>query len=430
MTRDALQCVPKWNQVILRQPELKRYNVMDTKEFKEIKNFTTDKLLSYLKTTNKRKNIERVNEVITNINSIECANDEDALDSIEKLVTYISVMQKAWLTNGQNSIRLAVLLAFLKTQITQLGHLKEMGCSAIYPEEIEVSRGSKWKNIGKIVLNKPNSYNNFALTYKYGLPDDVLDKIDYLSILYVTPGPHNPYGHSILQLGDQGYLHINTLNGRPQYLSPEMLPTHLKINKAEIAAIQNLPIRNLENAKVAIKKLSSKRWFWRGTHHNCLSFAQAIAIAGGVSFTELGCDHSTAKLPAHFYASKLDSVAKTNPTYLDNRFSGVYNRIVDDDSINLYIEHAKQSYKLTDQQARLYSLYRVQDELADNLSLLAINYGEGLNINPLLKLIGGLKCVNDNLKVIPSIVKKHDTRLFTKKLTQDEHKNRRLSFKK
>lgn len=402
---------------------------MKKNNFEIIKNFSIEKLDAYLKSTKKEKNASLVQDFKIDIKSIQCANDEDANTAIEHLTTTIVLMQKAWCASGKESMRLSMLLAYLKTQIVHLESLKRMGASAIFPEDIlTVPTGkqsglkNKIKTKFKSVLNLPNEDNNSAYVFKNNKDDEVitpiqkdygeidlhhLDKIlnqtAFLSIIHVTAGKHNPFGHSILQLGDQGFLHVNTLDGRPQFMTQEQFSIYLRQNQIQVAAIQHLPILDIDKAKGTIKELSTKQWFWRITHHNCLSFAQAIAIAGGVSYSELGCDHDTAKLPIFFYAAKLNSCSYVNPIYFDEKLFKQINTNMSEQFMKYYQEEAKGVYNLSDDQALLYARYREKDGLSEKMAYAtAVFYGDR-DVKKFFSAIGEIKNVVDTVKAFGSI---------------------------
>lgn len=128
---------------------------------------------------------------------------------------------------------------------------------------------------------------------------------DSLAIIYVHGGFYNRHGHSILKLGDQGYLHVNTLYGRPTYISSD---ANFNEQGGEILGVQELHLKYPQAAKNMLQKLVSERWFWQVSHHNCLTFIHKVAIAGGVSLAELGylsndpkLVHGTAKYPNRFF---------------------------------------------------------------------------------------------------------------------------------
>jgi hypothetical protein len=183
----------------------------------------------------------------------------------------------------------------------------------------------------KIILNKPQRFTNPAVENFPGLTRELLNKIDFgtdIELVYLHGGAENPYGHAMLKLGEHGYLHINELYGQPQYLSDQAhFSAYQKMQGGRPMAYQSFKLPFPEEVKKLLFKFSRKKFFWKGTHGNCLSFAHSILLAGGVSPEELGYldnnIHTPAKFPRVFNKQR-EQIKKNRDSFFPIEESPIY----------------------------------------------------------------------------------------------------------
>lgn len=272
-----------------------------------VKSFALENLKAFR--TKKTHNRRIVLNLIKTIETIDekAFSSQEKEEVIEKIVTYIKLARQAMASSGETSRRLSWLFSTLKIQIENRERFEMLGVSKIFPEVV-------------------------SETVKYSrgrMPKEVLNTIDFsnLSILYVSGGKYNPYGHALLRLGDKGYLHINNRHDYPEYIpDKEHLIAYLAKKsgflvkeEAYVLGEQRLNIRSPEEAKKMIRQLTEQKWLWLVAHHNCLSFAQTVAAAGGIPYSELGATHRTAKLPVEFMTQRNGTSGHVNSLFFNSK---------------------------------------------------------------------------------------------------------------
>lgn len=265
------------------------------------------KIRKYTSTTDKKKNKAILNDWQSNFDK----KQESA--TMKSLLEDLIVLHKKIDKEGEYSERLTVMLRHLICQIQHIDFLIKIGDSDIYKnnpgEGILQTNNLTVREKWDALLNLPNKRNNPAETNgPNNLTEDLLDKINFskdLSILYVTGGDINPVGHAILKLGNNGYIHINTLCSYPQYIKDDRhFAAYMRAQGGRVFNVQALMISNPQEARKVLQQFAQNIWLWEMTHNNCLTFVHKIAIAGGVTYQELGYKdddiHSQPKLPSNF----------------------------------------------------------------------------------------------------------------------------------
>lgn len=214
------------------------------------------------------------------IKDIEEINLDDSPDqAIEEIGNLIEACRIKLHEDGAKSHRLSFLIAGLYTQVSHLEELEESGLSDIVTKEIENPE------------HKSRSKALKELNFEEG---------DQLTLITVSGGGYNPYGHVLLKIGDKGYLEINTLYAKPRFLSAEEMTASLRSSKT-VMGIQQIDIKDPRVTEKAISYLSNKKWFWRVSHHNCLSFAQEVALLSGASVNDIQANKNTIRTPIRFF---------------------------------------------------------------------------------------------------------------------------------
>ncbi len=292
-------------------------------------------LLNYINTTKKLENKKILEEALSKIlgNCKKDGPDNNPVNNIDKLKEYLSQLQNQINEDGVKSQRLSKLINYMLCQINNVDYLARIGDSEIIATKIgeRVLKAGRPRHLStaefNMTMNLPNVYNNPAEpdaehwlsnkdpeafkeldAFKNSNPIKKLDAIDFnkLAIIYVTGGKANPYGHSILKLGDYGYIHINTLNDKPQFIrDDEHFAAYLRAQGGRVFYIHPLDnLKHPEAAKAMLAESVQQTWAWKMTHNNCLTFIHKIAFAGGVTPAQLGYAttdlHGVAKLPIEF----------------------------------------------------------------------------------------------------------------------------------
>lgn len=123
------------------------------------------------------------------------------------------------------------------------------------------------------------------------LDDKRIDEIDAFSIVYVSAPQPNPYGHVLLGLGSIGFLHVNALYDRPQFISIENFNRYLLQDQRQVIGIQHVYIPDMQAARNRLLELNQKPWLWRMFWDNCANFADVVFKAGGASYAEIDTQH-------------------------------------------------------------------------------------------------------------------------------------------
>ncbi len=94
----------------------------------------------------------------------------------------------------------------------------------------------------------------------------------------------NPCGHAILNIGGKGgwYFHVaSDVYHVPLVMSEQGYQRYLKeARKSEIVRY-GVILSNPQAARARLKELLTKKWLWLVLPHNCVSFVEEIAKAGG-----------------------------------------------------------------------------------------------------------------------------------------------------
>lgn len=123
------------------------------------------------------------------------------------------------------------------------------------------------------------------------ITEKIIDEINEFTIVYITAPNPNPYGHVLLGLGDKGYIHINALYDKPQYIPVEAFNDYLNEQGRVVLGVQQVYVPDIEKAREKLRELCNQSWLWRLYWNNCVSFADTVLHAGGVGYAELDPFH-------------------------------------------------------------------------------------------------------------------------------------------
>ncbi len=123
------------------------------------------------------------------------------------------------------------------------------------------------------------------------ITDEIINEIKEFTIVYITAPNPNPYGHVLLGLGDKGYIHINALYDRPQYIPVEAFNDYLNEQGRVVLGVQQVYVPDMKKAREKLSELCHQSWLWRLYWNNCVSFADTVLHAGGVGYAELDPFH-------------------------------------------------------------------------------------------------------------------------------------------
>jgi len=265
---------------------------MDYSKAQVIKAFSIENLSSF------HARVPRVKNINSNLVEQIAAIDEttDITTFKKQLVKAIDHAFVANQANKKPSRRFSELLISLKYEIVELEQRERSGLSEISPKPITKIKTNNpidalFQNAKKMV-SLPNKKTNPGKTYLgRGMPNDFLDDLKSLSIVYVSGGKWNRSGHSLLKLNYEDhasrYVHINQLYYPPQVLEHEDFRRYLQADNSQVVRIRQFDNINIDEAKIAIKTATKKPWLWLGTKHNCLRFVFDMLMKSGVSAAEL-----------------------------------------------------------------------------------------------------------------------------------------------
>lgn len=233
---------------------------------------------------------------------------------------------------------------------------------------------------------------------------DIIERITEFTIVYVTAIAPNPYGHIILGLGDQGFIHIDGMWDRPHYIPVDQFKEYTLASHM-VLGVQHIYVPDMEGAKAKLLELSSKPWLWRAYWANCANFADAVLHAGGVPLAHIDPLHIGDYNHHTQYPIKRLSCA--HPTSLDKT---AYDSLHPEEEAALKNRHEEnllgrftqigKNAGLNDDKAKTYAHYRIHDGLSHKkaqyktepsvINFLAMHHHKIENIailNPLLFIL-------------------------------------------
>jgi hypothetical protein len=268
--------------------------------FNSTKDFIIRNLINF--NTKKRENALAIKNLLTSIGNIQEKYGEYKIKMINYLKDY-------GLNLPQKSKRLETLLYTLRKQIENIELYRRMGISEIFPtDSTDQSKNSEVRPI--------NTRNDLQ---------SIIDQSDMswardigIVFVYGNINKHgNSSGHSLLRLGNIGYLHINTLVAHPTFIPHSEFKQYIDKNNSFVIDVQPLFLNkdklgsdDLKRIIDVIMKYSNEFWLWQITHHNCLTFARKVAHECGVSNDQIGYGRGQPKTPIEF----LMRVEKDNET--------------------------------------------------------------------------------------------------------------------
>jgi len=235
--------------------------------------------------TKKRNNKKLIDQLVNDLTKIHTNNENESV--------LIRKLRNAQYGIPQQSRRLSTLLFTLRKQIENARLYREMGISQLYPNNAPEEEP----------LNNEKNNREKLLLALMNCPNDEWTKHLSIVCVYGSINSHgNAYGHSLLRLGNLGYLHVNNLLNQPTFIPHNEFKQYLMRNQSFVVDIQQLPSAlNTNKVKETIANYANHPWFWRITHHNCLTFARQIARKCGVSHEQLGGGRGLIKTPIDFF---------------------------------------------------------------------------------------------------------------------------------
>jgi hypothetical protein len=107
------------------------------------------------------------------------------------------------------------------------------------------------------------------------------------SIVVVTGDGPNFCGHGLLNTNNCGgwYFHVTgEVYTQPWFMDAQGYGRYMRENgKQEIRRIPLL-IKEPKKAREKLMDLLSQKWLWMGIPHNCVTFVETVASAGGSAF--------------------------------------------------------------------------------------------------------------------------------------------------
>ncbi len=236
-------------------------------------------------------------------------------DGIKDIIMLLEESENSVLSKGNRGLR--TLLFGLRKHLENNEYFTKIGVNGIFPE-LNYRGINKYDDLFAEYLNiekniKPHGlFDHFShpvstafRTMLANLDTNYLDWTNDLAIVCVSGNVQshgNVFGHTLLRLGDMGYLHINGLMSKPEFIPHFMFNKYLKKNHSFVVDVQKLP-KNLD-ATTVIEKIgeyANKRWLWGIVHHNCLSFAREAARNCGIIDKYLMGSHGHIKIPIDFF---------------------------------------------------------------------------------------------------------------------------------
>jgi hypothetical protein len=241
-----------------------------------------------------------LHKLINQINDV--SGDEDMahdrfIEALTKIAAYIETARidaALFLKKKQVQKRFDLYLHALQLHLQNYDYYQSIGIDFFQDESPTGIPSNLFYNINIDVTcsgAKPSDYLNFISSPPCAPPDyitpDIIDKVTEFSIVYVTALSPNPYGHILLGLGDQGYIHINALYDKPQYIPREKFNSYLRDTTHMLLGVQQIYTPNLEGARTKLHELSQKPWFWRAYWANCANFSDMVLNAGGAPYAHI-----------------------------------------------------------------------------------------------------------------------------------------------
>lgn len=246
----------------------------------------------------------------TNINIIEELAQKLSVptEGSKELVAQILLQYEMEIAKENRGLK--TLLFTLRKQIENEAYYTKMGVNAIDPHANNMSL-NKYDNL--LIKNKSSLKEFFKLTMnsENELYNDWTKDLAIVCVYGSIESHGNVYGHTLLRLGDLGYLHINNLIAKPEFIPHYLFKQYLNKNHSFVVDVQQLP-HNLDTKTVqqTVKEYSEKHWQWGIVHHNCLTFTREVAKSCGVTDHELGGGHGHIKTPIDFFMA-LDEEKRT-----------------------------------------------------------------------------------------------------------------------
>lgn len=191
-----------------------------------------------------------------------------------------------------------VLLFTLRQQVEKSHIFHAMDASKLYPKE-------HYQRNSSLRFEAPNSRDE--LIHLMQTNEEARDCLKQMALVcvYGNVDSHgNTVGHALLSLGDLGYLHINGLRKKPEFVSHHTFRDYLKKQNSFVVDVKpifskekHLKPEKLQQYANIIEAAAKKTWFWKITFHNCLSFVFDVAKKCGIKQHKLGMPIGDARLP-------------------------------------------------------------------------------------------------------------------------------------
>lgn len=107
------------------------------------------------------------------------------------------------------------------------------------------------------------------------------DDFRHTSAVIVSGDGKNVCGHALLHIGRGWYFHVAGTHDRPRCMRENGFKRYLQeTGKQEIRrSVVHIP--DPHGAHRKLDELLSRQWLWGGLVHNCVTFVEVIAQAGG-----------------------------------------------------------------------------------------------------------------------------------------------------
>lgn len=119
----------------------------------------------------------------------------------------------------------------------------------------------------------------------WSLPSLNLKALDFSKIyaIEVTGSFPNPCGHMLLNIGGPGgwYFHVSKRKALPDVMGEVGYRRYLTDNKKTEKNRYEIPLSNPAGAQLELEQQLKEKWRWFVLPHNCVSFVETIAHAGG-----------------------------------------------------------------------------------------------------------------------------------------------------
>jgi hypothetical protein len=107
-------------------------------------------------------------------------------------------------------------------------------------------------------------------------------------ITFVQGGNLNPFGHALWRFGDDlGYIHVDEPLDYPKVIPAARFHEYLSDNGKFVLRTVDLKLPFANQSLLKIEELRVKQWIWGAIPHNCVTFCEQVAEAGGCDWSSI-----------------------------------------------------------------------------------------------------------------------------------------------